>query len=291
MKFFYLAIILLLQNGILFAQCEIPNFDFENWVQGGGYKDPEQWGTLNFVVTNSVSQATGADAFKGMYSCKLKTIDFGFQVAPGIAVTGAINIISQNATGGFACNQRPAYFKGWHKYLPQGNDSSSMAVSLTHWDTTTKQQILVGTAEFVQKNTVSEYQHFYTAINYLNNLEPDTALIVLLSSIGEAATPNSTLFVDELSLSNDVDLVIDKRQINQVQVFPNICKQQISFNQLPKNSTIEIINNCGIVIYKTSSLYSNNTISTSSLPFGLYFYRIVDDKKQTLQTGKFIISR
>ncbi len=187
------------------AQNAIPNPGFENWTNQGNYKDPVSWGTINGSVAGACfcagtcRQATSVHS--GSFAAELKTISVFGQTAPGIAATGTINTQTQAVDGGVAFNLRPDSIKGWYKYTPQGTDTASVEIILSKWNGSARDQ--VGSAKWIKTTAVSSYTEFAKAIAYSLTIDPDTMVIVLLSSHTNlnSSNVNSDFFVDDLSLT------------------------------------------------------------------------------------------
>ncbi|QQS30123.1 MAG: T9SS type A sorting domain-containing protein [Sphingobacteriales bacterium] len=276
----------------------IPNPSFENWIQYGGYKDPEGWFTINALTilggSATALQATGADAHSGSSAIRLRSIAIFGQVAPGIAATGTINPTTQSVEGGFAFDQRPVFLSGWYQYAPAGMDTASIGISLTRWNVQTQTTEVVGEGGISEASTVNEYTRFWIPIIYFSSEIPDTASIVLLSSAGENGVANSTLLIDDLSFENDfpVSSSSTANPSTQVALYPmpagNSCFLDNPTGQFTK---LEIYNLTGQRTATIALTEGTNNIDISTLKDGIYTYRVSHQNGTLATTGKLSILR
>src|SRR4030095_14831263 len=131
------ALAILVINCITKAQ--IPNPDFENWIAGTGYEDPEGWGTPNAALQplGAVVVEKTTDAHSGTYAAKLVSVNIIILTVPGLMGTGEIDPVNYNFLGGFPVTSSPATLTGWYKYQSSVNDTSLVVSVLTKWNTTT----------------------------------------------------------------------------------------------------------------------------------------------------------
>lgn len=71
-------------------------------------------------------------------------------------------------------------------------------------------------------------------------------------------------------------------------VFPNPGTSQLNIKTELKEFNFELINLNGQSIIKQMFNSDFNTINTESLKMGMYFYRIIDNKNELIETGKWI---
>jgi len=218
---------LLLASACLHAQ-QLPNCDFEEWtlVKGSGaYKDYEEpsggvWSSGNGVIhvaagAQPVLEKT-TDAHRGAFAAKLTTRKVFGQVASGSLFTGSFSlnlakpVESARLGVPFITNPitpKPTAFRGWFKYLPAGNDSSSLYARLWRWNDITRSRELIAQAYLTQRNAVTEWTEFNVPFFVFNPLaNTDTIALVFSSSAGGGnfkGDEGSILYVDDVSLSYD----------------------------------------------------------------------------------------
>jgi hypothetical protein len=261
------------------CQNAIPNAGFETWINQGSYEDPKDWGTLNQQTSQlgikTVTKATGADAYSGSYAIKLQTKYIGFpinQTAPGIAATGTINAQTQGIDGGVAYNLRPDSIVGWYKYTPVGTDTASVEVTFSKWNSSTNQRDEVGKAVFSKNTAVNNYTRFAKEINYSLSINPDTMVVILLSSWTGATqnNQNSTFIVD------DLDLVFANPPLTGAVTSTNLNCNGVCTGQASVSAS------GGTSPYSYSWSNNQTTSSVSSLCAGTYTVTVTDMNGSTI---------
>ena len=215
------------------AQNAIPNPGFENWTSQGSYDDCSGWGTIDQPVSSAcfckgtaVKTAVAGEFHSGTLAMKLKTLSVFGQTAPGITATGTINQTTQGIDGGVAYNLRPDSIVGWYRYIPSGTDTGSVEITLSKWNTGTSKRDVVAHAKFTQKASVASYVRFTQALTYSLSSNPDTMVVILLSSSTTAPQVNSTMWVDDLDLIfNSTTNIGNNHMANSVvSIYPNPSK-------------------------------------------------------------------
>ena len=216
--FFVLVSALLLASGLsgtVKSQTPVPNGDFESWDVHSSYSDPVSWATPNATLMSipifgKTVVFRSTDHHAGTYSAKLTTQNIALPGAafnaPGFMTLGqlAIDIINQtfSVTGGVPITDQPTHLMGYYKYSPVGGDSCAMGILL--YKTTGGVKDTSAGGFFSTRTAVNDWTHFSAWINYFNNINPDTMNIIILSSAQTDMHPNTTLYVDDLSLDYTV---------------------------------------------------------------------------------------
>lgn len=272
----------------------IPNPGFEDWTAGPGYDDPNGWGTINSLVASILPNGTAIkttnsnEVHGGLTALKLLTKNISQYVAPGICATGTINT-DGTISGGIAYNQRPISLSGWFMYTPVNGDTASVEVTLSKWNGTQRETIGHTIIEFTQTN--SSYEEFVDSIEYISTENPDTAVLVLISSAGANGFEGSTLFLDDLAFDFDNTGIED--HINKVKVGlgPNPAENTIHIINLKTEATLTIFDVTGrkVETYQVNEVKQD--VNVTNLINGTYFYRIFDRNETTITTGKLLIKR
>ncbi|MBL8003084.1 MAG: T9SS type A sorting domain-containing protein [Flavobacteriales bacterium] len=257
-----------------FAQ--IPNAGFEAWTNMGTYNTPDGWGNLNATtaVANvyTCTKATPGNPGTAYMKLTSKTVA-GVGVAPGIAVSGALDQSTFLPTSGFAFDQRPQSLTGNWQYMAFGNDQGHIAVYLTKWNTGTNQRETVASAMHDLVGMAMSWAPFTISLTYTSTEAPDSALIVLAAS-GDTPVNNSYLWVDNLAFSGTVTGIQEAGQlVTNVQVFPNPATDVLVVSgarwtnakvlDLQGRSMLSVQLNAG-------------KLDVSTLPAGLYVVRLTD---------------
>ena len=281
--------------------CAQPNGGFENWTPEFSYENPDGWATFNFLSLMSppnplsAFKAIGIDKHSGNYSLKLKTIFVNNNPWPaqirytvsGI-FTGRITPSPFSYDYGFPYTGRPAKLEFWAKYAPIGNDTAGAAIILFKWNGV-KEDTIVFDNISIPATTI--FTLFQLNLNYYSTLLPDSASISFASSKGyDIARVNSTLFIDDVSLTGWVGIDQYNQNSDKVKVFPTPAKDYVSIlAQIEDADNVKVIDVSGKCagIYKIQN-YST-TLNTSLFSPGTYFFEVQDKKEKVLSTGKFSV--
>lgn len=276
-----------------------PNPGFENWHTEYSYQVPDSWQTYNMLSLTlppnplSAFKASGLDTHSGNYSLKLKSIFVNNNPAPGSiddtiggTYTAKIIVNPYSTLFGFPYVGRPEKLEFWAKYFPIGNDIAGAGVVLQKWNGSGHDTIASGEIEIME--TVS-YTLFEFTLTYFSEALPDTAAIAFVVSRHPAtARVNSTLYVDDISLTGWVG--IDEKEVNKdkVKVFPNPAKDNITiFTEIKDASNVLIVDITGKPLARYVINDFSAKINTSMFNDGVYFYYISDKKDRVLFRDKF----
>lgn len=291
---FLLFVSLVFCGSMLFSQV-IPNAGFETWVADGSFENPESWSTSNVTVAMMATIETTSkdeDAQEGTYSARLESISpMGFSsVAPGLATLGQFNLDiaaqSGDVTGGIEWTTRPANFKGYYKYMPQGDDQAFIGVVFYKYNQTTGVTDSIGEALINPNTTVDTWTEFDLPIEWTSNETPDSMNIIVMSSDGRfTPVEGSVLFIDNFSFEGTAPTTIENKEISEnITIYPNPTKNSINLTGLSYKSNVNIYDLTGKLLIKETSNISNKTINVSNLASGIYIVEIETSKgKQTKQ--------
>lgn len=184
----------------------VPNGNFENWTQTASYENPTGWDSPNSVSsTLGVYTVTKESSIvqNGNYSARLQTKSIIGTPIPGLLTLGNFNInittFEATITGGVPFTDKPEALHGFYQYEPVFNDEAFIAVILlkqngSSWDT-------IADGSFTSTSTVLTWTPFTATLNYRSPDTPTHLNIIILSSDRNAPQPNSTLYIDNFSLS------------------------------------------------------------------------------------------
>lgn len=200
----FASTILLLTNA--FAQAQIPNADFENWINYGQYEEPDGWNTLNPYTylggSVSATKATSpSEVYSGNYALKLETkANASIGIAVGFATTGTINVNTAEIEGGVPFDKRPVGFGSYFKYNPVGNDEAILKAFLFKWNSSTNTRDTIAEAELTTPfSTGNSFSTFAASFVYNSTEYPDT-MLMFMSSSGSNPQIGSVLIVDDMHL-------------------------------------------------------------------------------------------
>ena len=261
-------------------QAEIVNgFDgFETWEAAQVGELPAHWDGMNRNVQfNGMSVGTiecvskdSINAYEGQYAVKLKnTSVMGGAAVPGILTTGSLLIDwqAQDGTivGGEAYTQLPLALSGQFKYQPVGNDTASVAISLTE-----NGQVVGGGYLEITSNT-SSWTPFNLVIDYEQGAAPDSMNIIFTSSIQEGGNiiDGTVLEIDAIQLSSFLE--VENEAEIQVKCYPNPATDliKIELNKATQG-TLQLIDNQGQSVIIEDYNSSSIQLDVASLSPGMY---------------------
>jgi hypothetical protein len=280
------------------AFAQIPNNSFETWTDMGTYIMPNGWDQLNATTatTSVFTCEKGMPGAAGPYYIKLtsKTVP-GFGVAPGVAVSGQINLTTYQPKSGFAYTARPANLTGSWQYMAYGSDQGSVSVLLTKWNTALSKRDTVSYTSQALSGMVMSWSTFTIPLTYMTTATPDSAIIVLAAS-GSTPVNLSYLYVDNLAFSGTVTngVTAINSNIADAAIFPNPASNRItvSYNSAsagPVSINIMDLNGRTVAKHNVAATTGNNSIdiNTANLAKGVYAVSISDE--HNTQIKKLVI--
>jgi hypothetical protein len=195
----------------------------------GTYENPDGWATLNDLTTMSgIYTATkGTPGSPGSSYLKLTSQTIGPNVVNGIAVSGVIDPVTQQAISGFAFNQQPASFNGKWQHMIYGTSQGSISVELTRWDSGMNMRMTVATGSVTLSGMAMSWTNFSIPFVYTDGQAPDSCIIVMKAS-GANPTQGDYLWVDNLSfVGNVAGIEENSSSFSELNVYPNPADDQV----------------------------------------------------------------
>jgi hypothetical protein len=271
----------------------IPNAGFENWTNMGAYSNPTGWDQLN-SLTNLASIFTceqGTPGNVGTYYLKLTSKTAGtFGVVPGVAVSGLIDVATQQPKSGFAFNAQPQALTGKWQHMIFGSSQGYIDVQLTKWNSTSNSRTIVANGHVDLTGMAMSWANFSIPLAYLETFAPDSCIISMRAS-GNAPTNNDYLWIDELAFTGSVTGIKNQNVSTKLAVFPNPSTGNLTLDLSSisdKQVIVTIFDLQGNKIKQIQGLQvsSNATIDISELAQGNYLLNIIS--KTEIITSKFI---
>lgn len=253
------------------VSAQVPNGGFENWSEASEVFEPENWVTLNMLgAFTGVVFATEGTGAVGASCIELTTQEVtGIGILPSVAFVGD----ATEEREGFPFTDRPESFRGQLKYAPVEGDMASLIANFSRWDAESGERVDIGSAMYIVSGAVGAWTEFVVPVQYISEDMPDSAQVVLLSSMGETTTAGSTLSVDDLSFSSTTGLSEGKEQF--AAVFPNPASTQLNISTNAPMRTIELWSNDGRLVRTTSTIGDRAVLDVASLPTGSYHVRAI----------------
>jgi hypothetical protein len=292
------GILLLLVSVFVMGQTQMPNGNLEDWTDTGlGFENPNHWQTPNeaTLITMQFTTTKSTDAASGSYSARLEAIEVaaGF-VAPGVITLGnfTVDYINNTAylTGGIPYNDRPLYLTGTYKNYPAANDSSITMVYFTEYLADKGETDTIGIGVMYGSETVDSWTNFHIPIAWLNDHNPDTMNLFVVSSNMINPTAGSLMYIDKLEFVDDLGIEENANLVN-ASVFPNPATDYLNFTfDKEVNGELKLFSNEGQLIYSVSVKGVDQKIDLSTFATGTYYYGLFEKDKK-LSSGQFVISR
>lgn len=268
----------------------IPNGDFENWTNVGGYLVPDAWDNPNSVTSSS-----------GLYTCekgttwaphgsaylKLTSRLVGSSTVRAYAVCSKYDIVTKKPTSGFPFTGRPAHLTGKWKYAMTGTDTGKVIVLFTRWNSTTNQRENIGGAEYDFSDMVPNWASFAIPLTYFSTAMPDTAIIGFTPS-NKSITNGTFVYIDSLNFYGVASAVSNTAYSKyHMTLYPNPAKDNITVDlgmAATNDVKLWVVDLYGRVMTEAALTAGKRTypISVKTIPAGLYFVKLqIGEETQT----------
>lgn len=293
----FLIIILFFVSANTFAQT-LPNAGFENWTNLIFFYEPQGYVTTNYA---SILLGTGAPRANvsrstsikgsGTYAAKLESYAANQGDTSGVAgamITGSLDLANATILPGFPYNGKPQELRALYNYkIGNRLDSGVISVILTKYDSIAGPFNVIGAGiGFLSNTTGAAMQSVNIPIIYTQNIEPDTAIIIVSTSsafsgafdstLFTSAPVGSTLIIDDLSFFgiSGVEKIDD---LLTAKTYPNPTNSDLSVNFfIAENCSakIQILSIDGKIVYndmqELTSGNQNLSIKTDGFAVGIY---------------------
>jgi len=241
------------------------NGGFEQWNAGA----PVYWSSPNFL---DITQTT--DKANGLYAAKLKD------------VTNDNNSYLSN-TSPLDVGEKPSYVTCYFKFGNYNPNFDNVLIRIYLIDS-------AGLSTFSGSQSIQTFYTTYTPLTIMINntvysYMPNPREIMIDVSFNSPT--GGEFFIDDFMYGGGNVSVKDKSNSdNTISIYPNPSNGYFTFNNLKKENTIEIYDITGRLILNTIAQNTSETIDLSDKQKGVYFYKIISDKKE-IQQGKIIIQK
>lgn len=280
-----------------------PTYNFENWVSSGTYNDPSGWVSFNIlsIVGNPITVFRDTvNPHGGQYCMRITSAGLISNPSPadipdtvGFAITGSISISpSVSVRSGSPYSARPSQITSYMRYTPAvGGDSSFFFAALTKWNGTTRDTIAV--AGTVITGTVANWQAYNMPFIYnplFSNTFPDSMTIACSATDDDFPHVGSSLYVDDVTFSGWVGIE-ENASVATIQIFPNPASDRITA-QLSNAANKAIVYDLeGRELNQYTIIDGILRADVSTLPSGIYYCSILDERQQIIGRAKFTVNR
>jgi hypothetical protein len=267
------------------SQPALLNGDFEAWKTQTVNKLAD-WISQS---SDTLSVMRTTDKVAGNYAVELRTIagnnNGHFKAESGGISTGSFDNACQCEKGGNPFANQIDTLTFYYKYIPAGNDTAQMNMNfkkngLSIWGYGAK---LMASAS---------YQYMEIPVN--TGQLPDSVIIgfnssqyndSLLSNVGSDLKLDEIVFKSEKMIPTGI---VGNVKNDHITVFPNPGYGIFMVKSDVKMGSVEVMNMKGEKVYSARIDADKATIDLTKHPEGVYFYRILSDRK-IVATGKIVI--
>ena len=230
------------------AQNLIPNANFEQWINiGGWYDNPADWQTSNNQIM-AVQITKDSNAYSGNFAMKMQT---------------ATTSLLPYARCGFPLNDHPVYLQGYVAQSMANGDSASITALIYF------QGNVIDSARYVIYSGINPNYTFFMVPVSTNMNVADSCEVI----INGCSFFNDAIYVDDLAL---VFLTgIDEAESIAIQIYPNPAAGYLNIHlSEKKNSTVQLFNQ-SLKLVKAMQQNSDNIImDLSNVARGIYYVRV-----------------
>lgn len=267
------------------TMADIPNGDFETW-KTVSYYTLDGWNTSSDylrIFGSDIENVTRTPEYSsGTYGIHLQTIKIEEDTIAGIAFTAKTKNDFEIEDPAFEVDEKFLSIQGKYKYKPVGNDSFTVNAVLYF------QGSIIGSCQFKEGATQTEYTFFSKDFTYHTPLTPDSATVAIFSSdIDNPISVGSELWLDELTFK-EWTTNLNEMENSSMKLYPNPAKEstRIEFNTTSVQQ-VQLKNANGQVLKNYGEVQSSIEISLTDLPCGIYY--VTSTNHQSSTTQKLII--
>lgn len=279
MRYYYTFLLLLLVNGLGYAQ--IPNAGFEQWAG----VSPAEWVSLTLpgTIVQSTTAYSGSSAVRGNV---VESSGFGY---PPVLVAGPDG-------EGFPVSQRHATLTGYYQFTPAAGDVFLVTVVMIQ----SGQPIGVG--GFVAPSSQTSYVQFSAPIAYVLGGNPDTCYIqVQIADTLTGLVNNGSFFLlDDLAFVGVSDVRGNSQipaEVSLFQNFPNPFNPSTTIRfEIPRSASVSLkvydVLGREVATLADEPLAAGKyerVFEATGLASGMYSYRLVTG--EFTQTKKLLLLR
>lgn len=252
------------------VQAQIPNPGFENWtVVGLDYEYPAGWYNLNPVTysANVFTCQRGTAGPEGSFFVRVTSRNFNGSILPG-TISATTSPLSPT---GFPYAQRPGALTGKWQYQVSAPDQAMITVALTKWNAATQETEAIGAGTSVVSGSLTSWADFSVPITYVSAYTPDTAQIIVYSSVG-VPTVGSTISIDALAFGSSTGVA--EGELPRFEVYPSPATDAVWIRSDASVRSAQVLDAQGREC-KQTMIFNDRTVNVAALPSGSYYVRVV----------------
>jgi hypothetical protein len=304
------------------AKAQGINFNMESWHNVSvsnspnlGLELPNQWfstdsagSILKMIYPNAniVKQIFKTnDAHSGQNAVKIATLNQDVLGVSSTIFTNTQPVVDMSKmaqgpmladalvyTGGTKISERISNISAWIKYLPANGDRGFIWVEVVAAGKgVNSTDSVLGFGERILDSTYSVYTKFTVPVAYDDYKTEPTHVKIYFGSSYDNPTEGSLMYIDDVNIPVTKTAVETVALKQNVMVYPNPAKDNISFITIDQQEQLLTIYNT-VGQYVTSlNMQGSYQYDCSNLNDGLYTYTLQDKNSTNIQKGMFVIAK
>jgi hypothetical protein len=169
---------------------------------------------------------------------------------------------------------------GSWQYGIGNNDAGNILVLFTRWNPDTQVSDPIGTASMTITGSLTDWQTFSIPISYSSPLDPDTATIVIFSSMG-APVNGSYIWLDDLTFGPAITTGVDEQlAATGLLVYPSLASDRLNMSAEGAIAEVNVMDMTGRTVLRQAVDAVNTVLNVGTLHTGRYLVqaRMADGK-------------
>ena len=256
---------------------QIPNGDFETWVQESYGEEPANWGEYSLQLLNSIipglvdsTIVKSLDAYSGTYAMELRSKVLSSIITDTIIPLVMLNLKNENLDASkMKIDSNLESLSGYIKQDLINLNSNSTSISVIVYSASGD---ITGVGGMDFENDIVNYTRFDIPILYFDSISGDSIEVYVVAGNNDFPVPGNIMKLDALELNYVNTTDFSEKIISNLSVFPN-----------PTNDIINVeLENCNgeinLDLYDLSGklLHSTNkkSIDIQEYTKGIYILKV-----------------
>jgi hypothetical protein len=260
------------------AQSGLTNLSFEAWSTTITGPAPTGW------YGSGVTQKTSGAQHLSSYA-EIKNVSSS---QTGLLMLGSISGTASTFAGGVPYTQTPITFSGFYRSAGLATNDKCDFTAYT-----TKNGNIAYMAVASKTGNTSSWTSFTAPFMSLGANANDTIYMIftVATHTSSPATVGASMDLDNITLSSVVGL--DEHSVGTAFLaYPNPAAGNITLRSMDERAKfLNVVSVEGRVVAQEHILGETTTLSTASLPEGIYVYEIRSDDKSLLYSSRFVVTK
>lgn len=212
----------------------------------------------------------------------LALIENGFDLSNMEELIEQLTELQGLVSKGVPISGNPDKVKAFVKFLPANQtDTMSVIAVTTRWNELINESEIVGAGAYVNVDRIEEYTEIMMPVNNTVISPADTIILVFMAG-GMSADPNTTLYVDDISVLAE-ETSIRESEINYL-LYPNPVSNQIFIrpDDILTQYSASLLDINGRELLKINNLTGETNIDMAIYPKGVYLLDIQQGNRRVV---------